>query len=196
MGLGCLALFLLIPVALLGLALKSVVDFYQGEIPTIAGVAWSLAAVLLLVIVGGGILKLCRALMATRKLDKVTAEVEPRFVRAGESFRVKIFCHPKQEAELRSVIAHLKAKEKVGRGSGDNKRSYKQVVHEQESEIALGRRLARRMPAQLEGKVDVPPDAPPTFLAHRNELRWTLTVQMDIARWPDWTKTQEIVIHR
>jgi len=195
-GLGCLAVFLLGPVALLGLALKGVVDFYRGEIPSTAGVAWSLATVALLVIVGGGVLKLVSALMASRKLGEVTLEVEPRFVRTGDSLQVKITCQPNQEAELQSVVAHLKAEEKVRRSSGKRKRSYKQVVYEQETEIALGRRLARDMPSQIEGKVDVPPDAPPTFLAPRNELRWTLTLRMDIARWPDWTGKREIVVHR
>lgn len=195
LGIGCLLTFTAPALILLGAAVVRVLAFTRGEIPTTEGLVWIGVGLGMLVLLGGGLGKVVRQRIAGRKLGEVTAEVEPRLVRAGGSLRVKLYFQPRGEADLLAATARLEAEEQVVRGSGTQKRTYKKVVFEQESEIAAGRRLGRGLPFQAEGTVSIPADVPPSFLARRNRLVWTLTVRLDVARWPDWVEERAILVH-
>lgn len=192
---GCLALLLIPLVSLLLYAVNRGLAYSRGEIPADQALGWLFATVVVLLFVGGGLFKVLRDVMAWGKVGQVRAEVEPRLVRAGESFRVKIFCQPRKEAELVAATVRVEAEEKVVRGSGTNKRSWKKVVHEQETEVAMGRKLARGLPFQTEGTVTIPEAVPPSFAARHNSLTWTVTVRLDLDRWPDWVEERTILVH-
>lgn len=195
LGIGCLLAFALPLLGLLVAAVYHVLAFARGEIPLEQGLGWIVGGVVAFLLLFGGAFKLLRKLLARKKLGEVVYEVEPRLVRAGEPVRVKVFCQLQAETELLAAVAKIRAQERVVRGSGTNKTTYRKVVYEQEAEIALARKLGRGLPFQAEGTLTLPEDAPPSFEARRNRLRWTVTLRLDIARWPDWTEERVILVH-
>ena len=194
-GLGCLVVLLIPMVLYLVAVVNRLLAFSRGEVAGKEVLPWVFAGVVLLLLIGGGLFKVLRDVVAWGKLGQVELEVDPRFVRAGQDFRVKVACQPRKEAELRAVTVRVEAQETVVRGSGTNKRSWTRVVHEQETEIAQGRTLRHGLPFRAEGRVPLPAGAPGSFLARRNALTWTVSVRMDVADWPDRVEEREILVH-
>lgn len=134
-------------------------------------------------------------LPATVELGEVTFEVEPRLLRSGDEVGIDVFCQPKEETELRAAVVRLQAEEQVVRGSGTNKTTFKEVVYEETREIAPGRSLPAGLPFQAQGTVPIPAGAPTSFIAHDNQLQWTVSLRLDVARWPDWVEERTILVH-
>lgn len=195
LGLGC---FLIIGVPMVAgfvVSLYYVVSFARGNVPTGEGIPALVFAVVLGLMLGVGGFKMFRNLVARKKIGKVTFELEPRLLRRGDAIRLQVFCQPQEDTELVTAVARLRAQEEAVRGSGTNKKSFRELVYEQETEIALGRTLSAGLPFQAQGTVPIPADAPPSFMAHDNKLQWTVALRLDIARWPDWVEEREIVVH-
>lgn len=195
LGFGCLGI---IAVPLLGVFVAAgfqVVRFARGEADALEALFMVAVALALASGFGFGAVRLVRNWLAKKRLGQVTLTAEPLLVRRGDEVRIQVVCQPTQEAELVRAVARLEAQEVVTRGSGTDRRTYRHTVHHQETEIALGRSLPARLPFQVDRTVPIPADAAPSFLARNNALRWTLTVEMDLARWPDWAEERALLVH-
>lgn len=194
-GFGCL-MVLLIPMAvLLAMAAGKVLDYSRGEISGNAAAGWIFAAAVMLLFVGGGLYKVLRDVLAWGKIGQVSVEVDPRRVRAGESLQVKVSCQPRRETELLSATVRLKAEERVFTDTTNHKRSWTEVVFDQETALASACRLPKGLPFQSEVAVAVPASGPPSFTTWGNHLTWTATVRLQLAGWPDFVEDRTIQVH-
>lgn len=129
--------------------------------------------------------------MAERRLGPVEVTLPDRPLRPGEAIPVEVGFSP-TTALQGSVTATLRGQEIVVSGSGTNRKTYTQELH-------LDRRVLQEhgplgtQRVSLRVDLPVPPDAAPSFEADDNALRWEVTVDVAIAGWPDWTRTQ--VVH-
>lgn len=195
LAIGCLLALAALLVVPMVLGISRGLAVYRGDIHWAEGIGWMIGGGVCALILLGGLFTGLRNLVAQRKLGEVVFEVAPRLVRSGDELRVKVFCQPKTESELQRATALLKAEERVVRGSGTNKTTYKHTVFEEELEISVRRNLSKGLPFQAERAITLPADAPPSFYARDNQLEWTLTLHLDVARWPDWKDEAELLVH-
>ena len=61
-------------------------------------------------------------------------------------------------------------------------------------ELSKRRRVSAGETVALEGSITVPEDAPPSFEAPDNKVRWTVTTELDIEGWPDLEDEQVLTV--
>ncbi len=95
--------------------------------------------------------------------------------------------------DIQSVVFQLLLRETVTYTSGTDRVT---VTHDH----VIGRVERPGRPMQkgyrLEERADfrIPPDAMHTFVASNNKLQWFVTVQVKIARWPDFRKVYQVTV--
>lgn len=194
-GLGCL-LAVLIPVAaLMGFAGFKVLGYAAGEVSGNEALAWGFGAAVVLLFVGGGLIKVLRDVLAWGKVGQVSVVVEPRRVRAGENLRVQVTCEPRKNVDLLAATVRLQAHEKVIKDGTEHNRGWTEVVFDQETEVAGACRLERGHPFEAEVAVPVPQQGPATFMTWGNQIIWTATVRLQLAGWPDFVEDRVIQVH-
>lgn len=192
---GCLLMLLLLMAQLIPAVVRQGVGFARGEVLLVemimAGVAGLAVIALFLVF----LLKVVQNRVARKKLGQVKLTVEPALVRAGEEIRVSLGCRPQNPVELNGATAKIVATEIVVSGSGTNKTTSRHIVFEQNVIVAKARTLSPNMPFNEGTSIRIPAGAAPSFYADSNSLSWTVTTQLDIARWPDWIEEHVILVH-
>lgn len=194
-GIGCVVLFFTPFLAVPAVGVWKLIGAIRGAGSFADAVPWLLFGVGVLVFIGVAASKLIRNKLAAKKLGDVVFEVEPTVAKRGDTVRVRAFCQPRQQAELSRAVLKLEAGEKVVRGSGTNKKTYRHAIHTEEVELATGRQLNAGLPFHLDHAFTLPADAAPSFMASDNELRWTVSLHLEVARWPDWQQDQVLVVH-
>ncbi|MBW3563144.1 MAG: sporulation protein [Acidobacteria bacterium] len=194
-AIGCLFVFLGPLVFILGAAVRQGIGFTRGEVALIEALMWGVGGLVVIALFLGILLKVVRNMVARKKLGQVKLTVEPALIRAGEEVRVSIGCRPENPVELNGATAKVVATEIVVSGSGTNKTTHRHVVFEQQLNVAGARTLSPNMPFNEGASIRIPADASPSFYASSNSLTWTVTTQLDIARWPDWIEEREILVH-
>lgn len=201
LGGGCLLFVLAILLGTLGgagaalwhalLEVRSVIDGERGWTDVLGSlVLLAIAAAVVLAIVVG----ISRVVLRKQRLGEVALELDPAVVDPGEDVRVVLRGQPARTLQLNRATARLRAQEIVVRGSGTNKTTYRHDLVDETVEIGLGRPLRAGMPYEVEGTVRVPDDAPASFSASSNTLKWTVEVAMDVAACPDWSGSEVLVV--
>ena len=151
------------------------------------------AAVMTLVLLG-----LVWAIVSSRLLKSrfgnIDHHVEPDRLQPGDSVTVRVSFTPEKDTVINRAFVQLVGIEEVVSGSGTNRKTRRHEVHDEEIELSSERRLMARQPVILETDLRIPDTAPPSFRASRNELKWELLTQMDIARFPDRGAKKAIVV--
>lgn len=151
-------------------------------VPTAAGLIFTVAGL-------GTVLHSLRSSFAERKLGAVEASLSPRTVRPGGEAQLSVGFRPQARVTVNTIRARLCAREVVVRGSGKNRTTYRRVVHDETQTLAERRTLYVGHDLRLAERLTLPPAAPPSFKAPDNRLEWTVTLHIDVAAWPDWTRT-------
>ena len=196
LGMGCMAVMALPLLAMLGVAIWQGVSLARGDAESpVFAVMWIGFTLVFLFLMGRGAWQKVANAFAKKRLGEVTLQAEPRLLRPGDAVRLELVCQPSKRIELNRAVARLEAEEVVTRGSGTNRRTYRQKVVSEEVEIAAGRSLSPGMPFQVQREIRIPADAPPSFGARDNALQWTVVAELDVARWPDWKEDRAILVH-
>ena len=196
MGVGCLVIGGILLLAFVGAfgmwALDGVNKARSGNWgDAIPGLV--VAAVMTLVILGL-LWSIISSRMLKSRFGTIDHQVEPDRVKPGESVTVRVSFTPEKDTVINQAVVQLVGIEEVVSGSGTNRTTRRHGVHDEEIELSPERRLMARQPVILETELRIPDTAPPTFKASRNELKWKLQTQMDVARFPDWGATRTIVV--
>lgn len=137
-----------------------------------------------------------RKKLAEKKLGEVTVSIEPEVLAPGDEFVCKIQFQPQSEAKVLDITAEINGSEVVTSGSGTSRTTYthelhSEVIHIQKEEL---RTFRPGLPVELELHGEVPHDAPFSFNASDNSLKWSLELHIDIARSPDWKETHPLFV--
>jgi hypothetical protein len=132
--------------------------------------------------------------LAARKLGVVQFDVAPREVGPGQQVACHLQFIPKSAISLNHVKITLKCEEVVVRGSGTDRTTYREDIHEESHSLALNQDLRQGMPFDQDLTFELPARSPLSFSATDNELIWKVSCQIDIDKWPDWNKDQAFVV--
>ncbi len=125
--------------------------------------------------------------LAQRKLGPVSFAVAPLDLRRGDSVSATLHFSPQADVMLNSIKLRLRADEVVVSGSGTKKKTYTHTVFDQEQILLEHEHKFPGDEVALEGSFEIPFDAPLSFFATSNKLRWKVSAAIDIPRWPDWS---------
>lgn len=100
--------------------------------------------------------------------------------------KLPISLHLNTNDELNAVNAELICREVVVSGSGTNTTRMSKELYS--APISLRRGFENKKRTTLDGTIELPPGAAPSFYAEHNELSWLIAVHIDIANWPDWKR--------
>lgn len=99
---------------------------------------------------------------------------------------------PNRRVPINRVTLKLLGREVVVSGSGTNRTTYTHVLHEEEIELCGQQDAQAGQPIALTGTLRLPEDAPLSVSMTDNSLIWGLDIRVDIARWPDWTRLEQL----
>lgn len=135
--------------------------------------------------------------LAKKKLGEIEVVLEPARVFPGETLTCRVVVNPPKTIELNDLNFKLTAAEIAVRGSGTNKRTYRQDLFEATTSTPWS------SPQTLEGGVEhvfeetfeVPEDGPPSFdSGDDNKLQWLVETHVDIPSWPDWASQNTLIV--
>jgi hypothetical protein len=112
----------------------------------------------------------------------------------GRSIPVRLRFQPKGEVAIERATLEVRATESARSGSGTNATTHTHEVHEQQVELSGPRRLTAGHPVELQGTIELPPDAPASFRASDNSVTWEMKIAIEIAQWPDWVQKSDLLV--
>jgi hypothetical protein len=136
------------------------------------------------------VFRLSRRHLAEWKLGQVSVQIPGGEAWPGGKVPFQIGFTPRMNANVRSISAVLRAIEQVTRGSGKNRRTFKETLYQQRTVVVGQRTVGPRSGLVADGSFDLPNLPAYSFRTRDNEVRWSITVKIDIPKWPDWEKTQ------
>jgi hypothetical protein len=195
LGIGCLAVFAIPVFGLIAVSVYQGVQLAQGKADPLEALIWIGVTLVLVSGMARGPIKWLRNRWAKKRLGDITFDVEPLMLRAGESLSVRVGCRPAKSTVLQRALVRLEAEERVTSGSGTNRKTSRRRVYEHEELLPLDRALPAGLPFQHDIELRLPADAASSFIARDNRLDWTVTLDLDIPRWPDWSGERAILVH-
>ena len=125
--------------------------------------------------------------MAKRALGSPRQWLEPSAPRAGDAITAHLAFAPARRLKLNAVRMDLICEEIAVSGSGTNTHTHTHRLHESRQDGQVGDGIITAADeAHFQLRFEIPPDAPPSFCASHNEVRWSLKAHVDIDGWPDW----------
>jgi len=117
----------------------------------------------------------------------------PSEIRPGDEIRAVVVLDCRREVDVEGVNVRLEGEERWTVGSGDSS------VTRRHTFVALGARLAdrRTLPkgrTELNVRIPLPADAPPTYRGTAARIEYTLEVHVPIAWWPDRRASFDIFV--
>lgn len=135
--------------------------------------------------------------LAQKKLGAVRVELSPKQVRPGETVTCRIMFRPLSPVELKAARVRWWGVECATRsraGSDPSTTLYTHTLFDSKTIIASRRDFMPGQDVSLEGKFQIPHDAPSTLKVTHNELYWWAEVIMNLKHCPDWSDTFEITV--
>ena len=127
-----------------------------------------------------------RNALAVQRLGEVTFSVSPKELIPGDTLLCQVRFTPLARLKLERLRLTLKAQEKVVRGSGTDKKTYRHTVFEEVRSALSERELDVNEPVEVQEAFQIPLDAPYTFVADDNALLWSLDALIDVQGVLDW----------
>jgi SpoOM protein len=127
-------------------------------------------------------------------LGDVRALLEPAVIPPGGKGTLHVHMDPRRALELNAVRAELKCVERVTHGSGSTESTHTWDVLTEQFKLSgpvegtPGRHLDFSVP------IEIPASAPFSFEAPDNLIRWTLVTHVDIPRFPDWKREDDVFV--
>lgn len=182
-----LVLFIFGSIAAAGLGL--VISVGARELPS------ALIGGLFLIVGGVMVLHLLWRRISERRLGVPQVRIGASVVQGGQMVPVSVRIRPRALLRLGEVTVELRGQEEVVSGSGKHRKVYRHVFHQSREVLNPGGRdLLPGEEAVFGGGVEFPADAPPTFAAPDNALRWDITLRIAVGGWPDWKQVYPVAV--
>lgn len=130
--------------------------------------------------------KVIQSSIAEKKLGNVECSIDENNVNAGENISFTIAFTPNTDITINAASVKLIGKEVAVSGSGTKKTTHTHTLYANETAILSRGTFTKGMPVRDKCRFDIPLDAAPSFNASDNCISWTLDIEIDIPRWPDW----------
>ena len=130
--------------------------------------------------------------LARSKLGEVKVSFSKRQVVPGGNLTARLEFQAQKQLNLMKISITLKGYEKVVRGSGTNKKTFTHSVYEEQKVLMGAAVLSPKQTVVVEESFALPFDAPYSFMASDNELRWQLDCLVDTQGILDWQESYQI----
>jgi hypothetical protein len=126
----------------------------------------------------------------------VRVELVPASATKGQGISAKVVVCPARRVTLNGVEIELLGEEVVVSGRRTHARTYRHRLHQQIVPVSREPRVIEAAETvSFEARLELPPDAAPTFRANDNNVRWNVIAHVDIPLWPDLHQEQELVVY-
>ncbi|RDH84022.1 MAG: hypothetical protein DIZ80_07765 [endosymbiont of Galathealinum brachiosum] len=130
--------------------------------------------------------KMIQSSLAERKLGEVTCTVDKEDYFPGDYFNATIKFTPRDKINIHTITAKLSGEEISVSGSGTNKTTHRHRFFEETMELLQKGELSKNFPVNRKCQFMIPENAPASFEASDNDIKWSVIFEVDIPRWPDW----------
>lgn len=152
-------------------------------------------AAVLAVTSGGFALATLGHILARKKLGPVDVEFSARTVRPGDTITCRIRLQPQGQSELQEAQLRWWGVEWARRSYQDaHTNDFTHIVFESDTTIAPGQTFRPGQPVMLEGRFQIPRDAPHSFAAPSNKVSWWVAVKLKLRHAPDWSDQFPIIV--
>lgn len=138
--------------------------------------------------------KVIQSTIAERKLGDVECLIDKHDPFAGERINFTVSFTPKSNIQINSASVKLLGQEIAVSGSGTNTTTHTHTFHDEIFPILAQNRFSGGMPVRDKYLIDIPDNAAPSFVARDNKIEWSIVVEIDIPRWPDWINSLAITV--
>ncbi|VAW70776.1 hypothetical protein MNBD_GAMMA09-1173 [hydrothermal vent metagenome] len=138
--------------------------------------------------------KFIQSTLAERKLGQVKCELDINTVKPGDEIKCSITFSPKSKIKVNAITASLIGKEISTSGSGTNRSTYYHTFHLNKKKMSPSGHFEKSDYVTDNVLFDIPSDAVASFSARNNDIVWSVEVDIDINKWPDWNKTLAVVV--
>jgi hypothetical protein len=122
-------------------------------------------------------------------------QLSPERIELGGRIGAAVRFTPRSRVKLERAYAVLRCEEGVVLGSGSSRRRNTLTLHEARRELAPeGAPVEAGEPCALEASFDLPADAPSSFAADLNDVRWTLELVVKPEGAAPWTRDVVLVV--
>jgi hypothetical protein len=128
------------------------------------------------------------------KIGRVTFEVHPTSLRENDTTEIRFEFTPNVDIDVNKITFSLIGLESATSGSGTNRSTATHEFHKIDLELTRKGLFMRDMPVMERTTIEIPDDAPHTFIAMDNRILWSIRASMDIDNSPDWHKSEKIEI--
>jgi hypothetical protein len=132
--------------------------------------------------------------VAQRRLGNPLVNLSPQVARPGDRVSAQVTLQPRTNVKLTGAKAILRCKERAVSGSGTNRTTHNHQVHESEVGLNAPPQLEAGQPASFSVSLEIPRDAPATFAASDNDVKWVVALHVGIDGWPDWERDYPITV--
>ena len=140
------------------------------------------------------IVAMIRIKMASGKIGEVQLSLEPSPAYPGAAMTARMAFAPQSDAQINNITATISGEEVVVRGSGTNRTTYRNTIHEETVVMHQGGLVPAGQPVDITATFMLGEDAPLSFDATDNDLNWNIKYHIDIARWPDWSENKSFIV--
>jgi SpoOM protein len=141
-----------------------------------------------------GLFGAARRAAVTAVLGDVHALLEPPVIPPGGKGTLHVHMAPKRALELNAVRAELKCLESVTHGSGSSASTHRWDVLTEQFKLSGPVEGTPGQSLDFSCHIEIPASAPYSFEVTDNTIKWTLVTHVDIPRFPDWTREDDIFV--
>jgi hypothetical protein len=186
--------FLVVGIGAVGIGLgaalfsKTSTGLFEGAFGCLFGIPFVLVPLAFIALPGWLLYRAWRNVLAERRLGEVDLSAPEGNIHGNEVVPIGVSFTPRSRIALNEIRATLVGREVVVRGSGTNKHTYRHTLHEQKIVLCEEQVVEAGTSVSVEGELVIPEEAAPSFRAPDNELRWSITFEIDVAGWADWIR--------
>ncbi|WP_164104006.1 sporulation protein [Candidatus Laterigemmans baculatus] len=135
-----------------------------------------------------------RKVLPKRRLGPVEFRLDTPRLSPGETVRAELVVKPKKNITLNGITMHLHAKEVCVSGSGTNRTTHAETVHEERISVMAAGELQADKEHRFPIEATLPMRPIYSIDLSDNDIEWTAKLRIDIPRWPDWVEEQKIKV--
>lgn len=132
--------------------------------------------------------------MPSHRLGPVQYQFASLRLAPGQTLRGELTIQPPRPIEINEVTLNLSAKEVCVSGSGSNKTTHRHTVFEKQYLLATGGMLPAGTTTRWPIEAPLPSEPIYSLDLSDNDLTWTLELRINVPRWPDWKRSETLIV--
>lgn len=127
-------------------------------------------------------------------LGPVHCELQSTQVFPGGHVNGELKVRPKRNVPINAVTMKFVGEEVCVSGSGSNRTTHRNTFYEKETILEPEGVMQAGSEKTFPLSVPLPGDVPYSIDLSDNDIRWRVTVRIDIPKWPDWSQSFDIAV--